>query len=166
MGEEKEDKGTCAGLSSCNRPVVFRVGTAHSSSRPNDRFLCRNGCRWALARAYLSSYLTQHRRRSCVGCRASLRYRCVIYSWLGRVARTGRDATVKVRFQNPSTAGKYQSTAHAMVTIARSEGFSGLFKGLSSPLVRRARYPESLIWRGHDTGARYAPSVHSPILFS
>ncbi|KAI0029956.1 mitochondrial carrier domain-containing protein, partial [Vararia minispora EC-137] len=43
--------------------------------------------------------------------------------------------TVKVRFQNPATAGKYRSTFHAMGTIIRDEGPLGLFKGLSSPLA-------------------------------
>ncbi|KAK2467361.1 hypothetical protein APHAL10511_000596 [Amanita phalloides] len=43
--------------------------------------------------------------------------------------------TVKVRFQNPTLAGKYTSTAHAFVSIVREERFIGLYKGITSPLV-------------------------------
>ncbi|KZV67058.1 mitochondrial carrier [Peniophora sp. CONT] len=43
--------------------------------------------------------------------------------------------TVKVRFQNPSTAGKYSSTFHALTTIVREEGPRGLFKGMASPMA-------------------------------
>ncbi|VDB87962.1 unnamed protein product [Peniophora sp. CBMAI 1063] len=43
--------------------------------------------------------------------------------------------TVKVRFQNPSTAGKYRSTFHALTTIVREEGPRGLFKGMASPMA-------------------------------
>jgi hypothetical protein len=45
---------------------------------------------------------------------------------------------VKYRFQNPSPNARYRSTFHALVTIAREERLHGLFKGISSPLVRRA----------------------------
>ncbi|KAF8159263.1 carnitine/acyl carnitine carrier [Crassisporium funariophilum] len=43
--------------------------------------------------------------------------------------------TVKVRFQNPDIAGKYHSTLHAITTIIREERFTGLFKGITSPLA-------------------------------
>ena len=43
---------------------------------------------------------------------------------------------MKVRFQNPTLAGKYHSTLHAIGTIVREEKFVGLFKGITSPLVR------------------------------
>ncbi|KAI0315041.1 carnitine/acyl carnitine carrier [Amylostereum chailletii] len=43
--------------------------------------------------------------------------------------------TVKVRFQNPTTSGRYHSTLHAITTIAREERVLGLFKGISSPLA-------------------------------
>ncbi|KAG6865645.1 hypothetical protein C0991_000564 [Blastosporella zonata] len=42
---------------------------------------------------------------------------------------------VKVRFQNPETAIKYRTTAHAISTIIREEKFGGLYKGITSPLV-------------------------------
>jgi solute carrier family 25 carnitine/acylcarnitine transporter 20/29 len=44
---------------------------------------------------------------------------------------------VKVRFQNPETAQKYGSTLHAIATIIREEKFIGLYKGVTSLLVRR-----------------------------
>ncbi|RDB18575.1 Mitochondrial basic amino acids transporter [Hypsizygus marmoreus] len=43
--------------------------------------------------------------------------------------------TVKVRFQNPTTAAKYHSTLHAVATIVREEKFIGLYKGITSPLA-------------------------------
>ncbi|KAK2467360.1 hypothetical protein APHAL10511_000595 [Amanita phalloides] len=46
--------------------------------------------------------------------------------------------TVKVRFQSPTLAGKYTSTAHAFVSIVREECFIGLYKGITSPLVTAA----------------------------
>ncbi|TFY51688.1 hypothetical protein EVG20_g10883 [Dentipellis fragilis] len=49
--------------------------------------------------------------------------------------------TVKVRFQNPATASKYQSTFHAFATIAREERVLGLYKGVTSPLVRPFHTP-------------------------
>lgn len=44
---------------------------------------------------------------------------------------------VKYRFQNPSPNARYRSTLHALVTITREERLHGLFRGISSPLVRR-----------------------------
>ncbi|KAF5386377.1 hypothetical protein D9757_006643 [Collybiopsis confluens] len=44
--------------------------------------------------------------------------------------------TVKVRFQNPQFASKYSSTMNALTTIVREEKFVGLFRGITSPLVR------------------------------
>ncbi|KAG5652728.1 hypothetical protein H0H81_003927 [Sphagnurus paluster] len=46
--------------------------------------------------------------------------------------------TIKVRFQNPATAIKYDSTMHAVTTIIREEKFIGLYKGISSPLASTA----------------------------
>ncbi|EIW75130.1 mitochondrial carrier [Coniophora puteana RWD-64-598 SS2] len=46
--------------------------------------------------------------------------------------------TVKVRFQNPDFAHRYTSTLHAVVTIAREERLSGLWKGVSAPLATYA----------------------------
>jgi hypothetical protein len=48
---------------------------------------------------------------------------------------------VKYRFQNPSPTARYHSTFHALTTITREERLHGLYKGISSPLVRRARPP-------------------------
>jgi len=53
--------------------------------------------------------------------------------------------TVKYRFQNPAPNVQYRSTFHALTTITREERLRGLFKGISSPLVRprpSAEYPE------------------------
>lgn len=44
--------------------------------------------------------------------------------------------TVKVRFQTPEIHAKYRSTFDALATIIRDERFSGLYKGITSPLVR------------------------------
>jgi len=43
---------------------------------------------------------------------------------------------VKVRFQDPVLSTKYNSTYNAITTIVREERFIGLFKGITSPLVR------------------------------
>ncbi|KAJ8596757.1 mitochondrial carrier [Rhizopogon salebrosus TDB-379] len=43
--------------------------------------------------------------------------------------------TVKVRLQNPDLSSKYHSTSHAFATIIREERFSGLYKGIASPLA-------------------------------
>lgn len=43
--------------------------------------------------------------------------------------------SVKVRFQNPDIASKYKSTLHAITTIIKEENISGLYKGITSPLV-------------------------------
>lgn len=56
---------------------------------------------------------------------------------------------MKYRFQNPSPNVRYLSTFHALATIAREERLRGLFKGISSPLVRLAILP---------TGKLYPPS--------
>ncbi|KAI9510548.1 mitochondrial carrier domain-containing protein [Russula earlei] len=45
--------------------------------------------------------------------------------------------TVKYRFQNPSRNVQYRSTLHALTTITREERFRALYKGISSPLVRK-----------------------------
>lgn len=42
---------------------------------------------------------------------------------------------VKVRFQSPTIARQYTSTVHAFVSIVREESLTGLFKGITSPLV-------------------------------
>lgn len=43
---------------------------------------------------------------------------------------------VKVRFQSPAIAGKYHTTFGAIATIVREERVLGLYKGITSPLVR------------------------------
>jgi len=43
--------------------------------------------------------------------------------------------TVKVRLQNPDTSQKYRSTMHAATRIIQEERFTGLYKGISSPLA-------------------------------
>ena len=43
---------------------------------------------------------------------------------------------MKVRFQSPAIASKYTSTFQAIDTIIREERFIGLYKGVTSPLVR------------------------------
>ncbi|KAG0698182.1 carnitine/acyl carnitine carrier [Suillus ampliporus] len=43
--------------------------------------------------------------------------------------------TVKVRLQNPDLSSKYHSVSHAFATIIREERFSGLYKGIASPLA-------------------------------
>ncbi|KDQ19473.1 hypothetical protein BOTBODRAFT_153382 [Botryobasidium botryosum FD-172 SS1] len=43
--------------------------------------------------------------------------------------------TIKVRFQNPETSGKYSTTFGAFTTIVREERIAGLFKGISSPMM-------------------------------
>jgi len=43
--------------------------------------------------------------------------------------------TVKVRLQNPDLSSRYHSVSHAFTTIIREERFSGLYKGIASPLV-------------------------------
>lgn len=42
---------------------------------------------------------------------------------------------VKVRLQNPDLSLKYHSVSHAFTTIIREERFTGLYKGIASPLV-------------------------------
>lgn len=44
---------------------------------------------------------------------------------------------MKVRFQSPEIASKYRSTFQAIATIVREERFIGLYKGITSPLVRQ-----------------------------
>ncbi|KAG1812845.1 mitochondrial carrier domain-containing protein [Suillus subaureus] len=43
--------------------------------------------------------------------------------------------TVKVRLQNPDLSSRYHSVSHAFTTIIREERFSGLYKGIASPLA-------------------------------
>lgn len=43
---------------------------------------------------------------------------------------------VKVRLQNPEFASRYNSVWHAFTTIVRKERVQGLFRGITSPLVR------------------------------
>ncbi|EIN06196.1 carnitine/acyl carnitine carrier [Punctularia strigosozonata HHB-11173 SS5] len=43
--------------------------------------------------------------------------------------------TVKVRFQNPELSSKYRSTFQSLITITREERFTGLFKGITTPLA-------------------------------
>ena len=43
--------------------------------------------------------------------------------------------TVKVRFQDPGTSARYSSTLNALSTIVKEERFSGLYKGIMSPMV-------------------------------
>jgi len=43
--------------------------------------------------------------------------------------------TVKVRFQDPNTSARYSGTFNAVSTIIREERFSGLYKGVMSPMV-------------------------------
>ena len=43
---------------------------------------------------------------------------------------------VKVRLQNPEVASRYRSAFHAFTTIVREERVRGLFRGITSPLVR------------------------------
>jgi solute carrier family 25 carnitine/acylcarnitine transporter 20/29 len=43
--------------------------------------------------------------------------------------------TVKVRLQNPDISSRYHSVSHAFTTIIREERFSGLYKGIASPLA-------------------------------
>ena len=43
--------------------------------------------------------------------------------------------TVKVRFQDPNTSSRYSGTFNAVSTIIREERFSGLYKGVMSPMV-------------------------------
>ncbi|KIJ65474.1 hypothetical protein HYDPIDRAFT_110554 [Hydnomerulius pinastri MD-312] len=43
--------------------------------------------------------------------------------------------TVKVRLQNPAIYSKYTSTLNAFTTIVREERFTGLYKGVVSPLA-------------------------------
>ncbi|KAG1857359.1 mitochondrial carrier domain-containing protein [Suillus subalutaceus] len=43
--------------------------------------------------------------------------------------------TVKVRLQNPDLSSRYHSVSHAFATIIREERFSGLYKGIASPLA-------------------------------
>ena len=42
---------------------------------------------------------------------------------------------VKVRFQTPEYQSRYNSTFNALTTIVREERFTGLFKGIMSPIV-------------------------------
>jgi len=74
---------------------------------------------------------------------------------------------VKVRFQNPQIAQKYHSTLHAITTIIREERFSGLYKGISSPLVSHVLRRCSRRHRGNNVGSMLAnlhlliPTGHS-----
>ncbi|KAF9653361.1 mitochondrial carrier [Thelephora ganbajun] len=43
--------------------------------------------------------------------------------------------TVKVRFQDPNTSARYSGTFSAVSTIIREERFSGLYKGIMSPMA-------------------------------
>ncbi|KAG2057584.1 mitochondrial carrier [Suillus hirtellus] len=43
--------------------------------------------------------------------------------------------TVKVRLQNPDLSSRYHSVSHAFATIIREERFTGLYKGIASPLA-------------------------------
>lgn len=43
--------------------------------------------------------------------------------------------TVKVRLQHPDLSSRYHSVSHAFATIIKEERFSGLFKGIASPLA-------------------------------
>lgn len=43
--------------------------------------------------------------------------------------------TVKVRFQDPNTSARYSGTFNALTTIVSEERFSGLYKGIMSPMV-------------------------------
>lgn len=43
--------------------------------------------------------------------------------------------TVKVRLQHPDLSSRYHSVTHAFATIIKEERFSGLFKGIASPLA-------------------------------
>ncbi|KAG1771454.1 hypothetical protein EDD22DRAFT_570915 [Suillus occidentalis] len=43
--------------------------------------------------------------------------------------------SVKVRLQHPDLSSRYHSVSHAFATIIKEERFSGLFKGIASPLV-------------------------------
>lgn len=45
---------------------------------------------------------------------------------------------VKVRLQNPEFASRYNSVWHAFTTIVRKERVHGLFRGITSPLVRHS----------------------------
>ena len=56
-------------------------------------------------------------------------------SWQSTLTSLDR-AAVKVRFQSPAVAGKYDTTFGAIATIVREERFVGLYKGITSPLVR------------------------------
>mmetsp|Transcript_9307 Transcript_9307/g.28029 ORF Transcript_9307/g.28029 Transcript_9307/m.28029 type:complete len:249 (-) Transcript_9307:490-1236(-) len=47
---------------------------------------------------------------------------------------------VKTRFEAFELAGKYRGVFHALVTISRKEGLSGLFAGLLPTIVRDAPY--------------------------
>jgi len=57
-----------------------------------------------------------------------LKWLCTLFTILPCIA--------KVRFQDPTMAGRYHSTLHAIATIIREERFIGLYKGITSPLVR------------------------------
>ncbi|PCH36483.1 mitochondrial carrier [Wolfiporia cocos MD-104 SS10] len=46
--------------------------------------------------------------------------------------------TVKVRFQDAASARTYASTFHALFTILREERITGLYRGISSPLLTAA----------------------------
>lgn len=46
--------------------------------------------------------------------------------------------TVKVRLQNPDLSSRYHSVSHAFATIIKEERFSGLYKGIASPLATYA----------------------------
>ncbi|EJU03889.1 mitochondrial carrier [Dacryopinax primogenitus] len=46
--------------------------------------------------------------------------------------------TVRVRLQNPDTAHKYRGMMHAFTLIVKEEKVTGLFKGMTSPLITLA----------------------------
>jgi len=46
--------------------------------------------------------------------------------------------TVRVRLQNPETAPRYRGMVHAFSSILKEEKFTGLFKGMTSPLLTLA----------------------------
>lgn len=55
-------------------------------------------------------------------------------------------AIVKVRFQDPNTSARYSGTFNAVSTIIREERFSGLYKGIMSPMV--CVLTSRILWTG------------------
>ena len=73
---------------------------------------------------------------------------------------------VKVRFQSPTIAGKYSSTFHAFASIIHEERFAGLFKGITSPLVRRFKFqPLSGVHWQSSQCIDYSSSLERPHIF-